>query len=448
MLLGNAYDQGHEILISSQDRPDVWNGTDAFQLLIGEDTPLTGGATISSQYSSNVYNMALLFKANETWMMKWYETTPTAADEESTMVWERFLISSTVGCVAPGTIKTASVSFERNITATKMVVIWRAHDGIYVSDGRAPMCVSDDIRCVFDQTKTPHINLSATALESAFVDEAKQEYHWLWSTDVYSIAFNAGSHEPNIGETLTDNTSGATGVLDGVTVTGGTYGGGNAAGTYYLRDVTGTWGSGHTIKQGTDTVATTTSGATLVTDTALINRDKEYVLDLKRWRWFEIDRGKYNALQCGTSVEDSSGNKYAYGGLDCGNVERLENGTDFLSGGAENTIDCTLETGDQVLIPGDLLTETTISRACLVLIPKTTEDCTLTHTIDGLTTGTDYTIAMQDATHDFATLFKDIFSTDGIYHRFKLAVSSYYLSKPLEPIYLSVYFTKARDRLR
>lgn len=73
------------------------------------------------------------------------------------------------------------------------------------------------------------------------------------------ISFTTGAHEPVAGETITGNTSAATGVVDTVTVTSGTWGGGTAAGTICMYSVTGIWQNAETIKQGIDTVGTSSS---------------------------------------------------------------------------------------------------------------------------------------------------------------------------------------------
>jgi len=56
-----------------------------------------------------------------------------------------------------------------------------------------------------------------------------------------TLNFDSGSVEPQVGETLTGATSGAVGKVISVTVTGGTWGGGDAAGSIELGAVSGTF---------------------------------------------------------------------------------------------------------------------------------------------------------------------------------------------------------------
>ena len=57
--------------------------------------------------------------------------------------------------------------------------------------------------------------------------------------------------------------------------------------------------------------------------------NREFVYDLRRQKWFEIDRGSGKRLQVALTVQDTIGNKYTYGSIDTGYIERLENGTTF-----------------------------------------------------------------------------------------------------------------------
>jgi len=61
--------------------------------------------------------------------------------------------------------------------------------------------------------------------------------------DRWSVPFTSGSREPVAGETITGATSTATGYVESVALTGGTWTGGNAAGTITFRRKTGTFAS-------------------------------------------------------------------------------------------------------------------------------------------------------------------------------------------------------------
>ena len=176
LMLGcnNSYSK-NSLIISAQDRPEVFNGTDTQAITFGQDDALMCGAHVFAQYSSNIYNIVLMFKAKETWILQWNQSS-------SGVSWSRFCISPNIGCPAPRTLCTASVIFEKNLMQAKSVAIWRAHDGIYISNGQSPLKVSEDIKDVFDPNSTTKVNTSMVANEYSFIDEHRLEYHWCWAS--------------------------------------------------------------------------------------------------------------------------------------------------------------------------------------------------------------------------------------------------------------------------
>jgi hypothetical protein len=173
--------------------------------------------------------------------------------------------------------------------------------------------------------------------------------------------------------------------------------------------------------------------------------DKEYVLDLRKWSWFEIDRGTGKQIQLGVDVVDTIGNQYTYGFLETGYMERLENGTDFDG----TAITSTMAFGDQLLVAQNLFITNSVVSANLIAVAKNTNSTvTLTHYLDGATTGTDKTLSLADASHRYANSMVDVYSAPAIFHGFKLVHTSSSESKGLEPLYFAVYFQKVREHTR
>jgi hypothetical protein len=181
-------------------------------------------------------------------------------------------------------------------------------------------------------------------------------------------------------------------------------------------------------------VALTTGTATTL--------DAEYVLDMRKWQWFKVERG-IKVLQCGVSVADEYGNNHEYGFIDTGYMERLEYGNTFDG----TSITSTLQIGDIPMIDKDFLTETSIQALILVMASKatTTVDVTLTHYIDTLSSGTDYTIDPTDATHRLAFPVKIANSAPGLFHSFKMTITTNNEACGFEPIMLGVYFSPIRE---
>jgi hypothetical protein len=57
--------------------------------------------------------------------------------------------------------------------------------------------------------------------------------------------------------------------------------------------------------------------------------NKEIVLDTEKMRWYPIERGTNNYLQCGATCVTTTGNKHSYGCTLTGFAERLNYGTTF-----------------------------------------------------------------------------------------------------------------------
>lgn len=81
---------------------------------------------------------------------------------------------------------------------------------------------------------------------------------------IWSLAYDTGTTEPSLGETLTGDISGATGVVVGWTVTGGTWALNTAAGVIYLAAGTLTFNGAETVdgSVGGDNMITTTATET------------------------------------------------------------------------------------------------------------------------------------------------------------------------------------------
>jgi hypothetical protein len=91
----------------------------------------------------------------------------------------------------------------------------------------------------------------------------------------------------------------------------------------------------------------------------------EYVLDMKRGKWFKVIRGV--ELYGGFPVADVNGYQYCYGYNGQGYVMRLENGTSFDG----TAISHTLRTGDMALPEGSIMEYSQIQWFMLIAKAKT-----------------------------------------------------------------------------
>jgi hypothetical protein len=173
----------NKAVVSSKYMPQVYNGEDSVDVYFGEEGELTCGTELFSQYGSSLYSLVLMFKNNESWVM--------AGQDINAWADNTFLLSSSIGCADPLTLKTINLHAEPGAGVNRSLAIWRGPNGVYMSDGRAPIPIHGDIKEYFDPESSLYIASDGTA--SAFIDPVHQEYHLLLdaSTEVvYDIARN------------------------------------------------------------------------------------------------------------------------------------------------------------------------------------------------------------------------------------------------------------------
>lgn len=349
MLCGDMNCDKNAILVSAPDTCQVFNGEGSTKIFFGGADELTCGCTVFSTYGSSLYNITLIYKDQELWGLL-----------NSSSGWARYKIAD-IGCAAPLTLDTVVVPpQEGQQAANRSFAIWVTSTGVYTSDGRHPIDVSDDIRDLFDQNSATHINLSYIKNFSGKVDPAKMEYHMF--------------------------------------------------------------------------IAVTTGTVTTL--------DQEWVLDLRRWKWFYVDRSTGGDLQCAVNVTDAYGASHSYGFIDTGYCERLEYGTTF--DGA--SIVSTLQTGD--FAPGDdPLVETSIDVIVPIMAAKTTTtaDVTMTHYIDTATSGTSYTADPTSSGYGLSFPVKIMNSAPGILHSVKLTITTTDETVGFEPMALGIYYYPIRE---
>jgi hypothetical protein len=177
-----------------------------------------------------------------------------------------------------------------------------------------------------------------------------------------------------------------------------------------------------------------------------ITSAKEFVYDIRKKKWFEIDRessgGVDNQIRIGFTVTDSNGSFYTYGGLDAGYIERLENGNTF--DGA--SIVSTFRVPDISL--GSWQYETKIRYIKHIAIKKstTTNKVTMTHYKDTSTAG-DHTATFTVNSTTKRVVFenKSVDWGDCIFHGIQCSITTTNESCGYEPVGISGFFEKIRE---
>jgi hypothetical protein len=293
--------------------PQVYNGTDSVDIFFGEEGELNCGVELFSQYNGNLYSMILMFKDTEMWVV--------AGQDIKTWSENIFPVSMSIGCPAPKTLRTINLAAEPGQGINRSLAIWQGVNGIYMSDGRSPIPIHNDIKEYFDKNDSRCIKASLVGESTSFMDYTNQEYHWLFASG--------------------------------------------------------------------------TSATTLNT---------ELVYDVRRNKWFSIDRGTGMYLQCGVETTDTYGNQYAYGFIETGYMERLEYGNTFDG----NSIVHTFQTGDFAPLGLSYITQLDHAKLLTVAKTTTTSNVTCSHYADTLSaavkaTGT-VTIGANVANNDTLTI--------------------------------------------
>ncbi len=178
--------------------------------------------------------------------------------------------------------------------------------------------------------------------------------------------------------------------------------------------------------------------------------NREMVYDLRRKKWFEIDRGTGKKLLCGFSAQDTRGNKYVYGGTADGHIERLEYGTAFDG----NNIVHTLETGD-IALSKSMMLESDVRYLKLAGVAKSITNATVGITIYRNTETAGITVPAQAMTSPGARLFgvvpdgglRSLGANTALTHRFKFVVSTNNEIIGFEPLVISGEFATVREEV-
>jgi hypothetical protein len=175
--------------------------------------------------------------------------------------------------------------------------------------------------------------------------------------------------------------------------------------------------------------------------------NKEYVFDVRKFKWFEIDRGTGARLQCGYTVQDTSGSTYNYGMIDTGHAVRTENGTTFATATGSVEIAHTMWLGD--FVP-DVGAETKLENVNLVgKAISETDTVTMAHYGDGKTAASTPSVVAETQVASGKRIYDARMSVQkgGHYsHSLKFEVTTGTEVPGFEPLVLSMEYKKERDK--
>jgi hypothetical protein len=176
--------------------------------------------------------------------------------------------------------------------------------------------------------------------------------------------------------------------------------------------------------------------------------NQEWAYDLALKKWYSINRGfSGKSLVCGFTVLDSMGFQYNFCGATDGTLERMEEGLTFDG----NSISFTFWTGDMGL-DKSLNNVTSIRHFKFIAKTKSTSTAKIqiTHYADGETTGFDLPLfGQQKSGYRIYQLKQSLANQiekqlEGIFHSFKVTVTTDDETLGFEPLYLGGLFKIVR----
>ena len=384
----------NEVMRSAPNAPEIFNGKSSFRIRFGDEKRLIGAAVVNVKHelTESIADVKLFWKRSMMYGLSGY-------NQDSYRVFE---ISTEAGCVASLTIKNVLIDIKGQ---TMPGVIWMGPKGIYIWANDRPVPIHWDIRNFFDFNESNGRKFHASYIDRSiiFINHGQRRAHFLfadgnssgelnrefvtdmrnpgnWSeiyrTDVVAFTVGGGTTGVtlNIGDTITCNSQTAEVLY--VDLTSGAWASNTAAGDIYLVKKTGAFAAG----------AITISGVTYATasgDSANLN------------------------LQCAITVEDTIGNRYNYGFVDTGYMERLDYGTSMDG----KDIIHQFKTGDIALHQDNPMYETLLQALTLFMQAKTTttSEVTMIHRGDGIQAGTIFgeTYDLTKSGYDFVGIGKE-----------------------------------------
>ena len=173
----------------------------------------------------------------------------------------------------------------------------------------------------------------------------------------------------------------------------------------------------------------------------------EMSFDLKRWKWFEIDRTVTKRIGYGLQVLDGNKNSYCYGFTDDGIMHRLEYGTTFDG----QPIAYEMRLGDFPMVDGDYSIECNVVKISCICVALTVsdEELTYTHSLDTATVGTSISMGSLKASGKrIRNRVRSLNTPPAVLHSGTLAITTDDETCGLEPILLEYYYQAEREHIK
>ena len=174
-LCNNTTFYKNRILLSAVNTNCVFEGYDTATLDFGDNTDLLAATELYIRDTS-IFSNLLVLKKNETWLV----------DGIIPANFVMYNISKTIGITAPLTLQACGIGTTGLLPIPRHIAIWQSSNAIVLFDGNVIVPISEDIKNLFDQNSSDHINASYSNISAAFFDTSFNEYHWLFADSTSS----------------------------------------------------------------------------------------------------------------------------------------------------------------------------------------------------------------------------------------------------------------------
>lgn len=175
----------------------------------------------------------------------------------------------------------------------------------------------------------------------------------------------------------------------------------------------------------------------------------EFVYDLIKKKWFQIDRASGAYLSMGFSVYSTNGTSYVYGGIDTGYIMLLENGTTFGKSSGGNNIVSTYRIPDISL--GNWQNITKIRRIKHIAVSKsnTVNSAVISHYGDCSNTATSqiFSHPIKDINKRITQRIESVNWGDYLFHSIQCSLITSDELTAFEPIGLAIKYQVIREDL-
>ena len=158
----------NKAIYSVTNAPDIFNGSDSGQMVLGDKTGLIAAAVVYNVFTDSAVEQLLVTKKNETWRL--------SGDYSNN--WTLKKISSNIGCVAPLTMVSAEIA-DTAVDQRRTVAIWVSDRGPVMSTGSSIIPIYDDIKCYWDPNDSRFIPTAMQSLSVGKYDTQTRSYKLL-----------------------------------------------------------------------------------------------------------------------------------------------------------------------------------------------------------------------------------------------------------------------------